>query len=91
MMCAICKELIPADRFYSPQDYINYLEDVRDMVASGQYDLEEATCPIDDVLGSTSGWVSDVICHVIRCKMCQAGFRCYANTSNGSGSFLQVE
>ena len=90
-MCNTCKELIPAECFYSPRDYMNYLEDIGDLVASGQYELEEATCPIEAVLDQNGRWASDVICHIIRCKQCGTRFQCFVNTSDRSGSFLIVE
>lgn len=88
-MCKICENVILRKNFYSPRDYLNCLDYLWELIDSGAFELESATCDLDKVKGPDGKWVDDIIGHVIRCKGCGQAFTCSCCTYRGGGSFYK--
>lgn len=88
-MCEVCKNVILRKQFCSPQDYLNCLAYLQQLIDSGEFELESATCALDEVKGPDGKWVEDIIGHVIRCRTCGQAFTCSCCTYRGGGSFYK--
>lgn len=88
-MCEVCQKVILRKEFRSPQDYLNCLNYLQELIESGDFVLESGTCDLDKVKGPDGCWVDDIIGHVIRCKSCGQAFTCSVCTYRGGGSFYK--
>ena len=86
-MCDNCKGTILRDSFYSPQDYMDCLDYIKQLIDSSKFNLTDGNCAIDKVKNDGGYWVDDIIFHVICCNSCGKSFSCSVNTYRGSGSF----
>lgn len=86
-MCEKCKDIILRKQFYSPRDYLNCIEYIKELLKSGNFKLVYASCNIDKVIDKSGKWNSDIIEHIIRCKKCKTRFVCQADTYHGNGGF----
>ena len=86
-MCEVCKNVILRKEFCSPRDYLNWLAYLQELIDSGDFEMESATCDLDKVKGPGGCWVDDIIGHVIRCKTCGQAFTCSVCTYRGGGGF----
>lgn len=86
-MCPICQKIPLRPSFRTPADYLACLEQLRELVGSGAFALEEASCPLDEVRDGQGRWADDIICHVVRCRGCGQCFSCVCNTYRGGGGF----
>lgn len=88
-MCDNCQDIILLDHFYSPRDYLNYLNYIQSIVAQEKYEIINQTCPLNKVKRDNGSWTSDIITHDIKCKTCGQVFSCSSDTYHGFGSFHQ--
>ena len=86
-MCEVCSEITLRDEFYSPQDYLNCLNYISELLASNQFCIVNQTCSIKDVKDKSGCWVNDFIYHKIKCENCGKHFEAHANTYHGGGGF----
>ena len=90
-MCDNCNTVILREEFSSPQDYLNCLAYISELVASDQFRIVEQTCSLDAVKDENGCWVNDDIHHKIVCKDCGEWFLAYANTYRGGGRFYKED
>ena len=86
-MCGACGDIILRKEFYSPRDYLNCLNYIRELVDSGGFVLEPGACDLDKINDENGCWVDDIIAHVIHCKACGQAFTCFCDTYHGGGGF----
>ena len=91
IMCDNCKNIKVIKRFPAPDTYLSALEQVRVLLASENYEIEFATCPIDKVKDANGYWVDDSIAHQIKCKQCGTSFICSCDTYHGIGRFEKTK
>ena len=90
-MCENCKGIILRKRFHSSHDYMECIAYIKTLLATGKYELIDATCDIHHIKNANGCWVNDLISHTLRCKLCGSDFICIADTYHGSGSFVAKE
>ena len=86
-MCNNCDDIVLRDSFYSPEDYLNCLKYIQELIDTGQFTLAEKTCDLDKVKDEKGYWVGDIIEHVIQCRKCRKYYSCSSDTYHGRGSF----
>ncbi len=86
-MCLVCDNIRLKKRFASPADYMQWLDYIRELLDSGNYEIESQTCDLDKVKDENGCWVDDLIGHTIRCKHCGQAYTCFVDTYHGNGSF----
>ena len=87
-MCDTCDDVKTRFRgFYSPDDYRNCLTYISELIASGQFEMLEQTCPLDAVQDQNGSWFRDIIYHIIICKECGEQYVAFADTYHGGGHF----
>ena len=91
IMCDNCKNIRVIKRFPTPDTYLSALEQVRVLLASGNYEIEFATCPIGQVKDENGYWYDDLIAHRIKCKQCGTSFICSCDTYHGRGRFEKTK
>ncbi|MBQ8848998.1 MAG: hypothetical protein IJ011_01540 [Clostridia bacterium] len=84
-LCDACKN-IKAGPLESPEEYLDALEQIKDLIASGNYEMVVSDNPIDAVLDENGRWVDDTISHIVKCKKCGAFVHCYCDTYHGKGN-----
>lgn len=89
--CFNCMDVMQIKSFSSPQEYLKYLEDIKELVDSKKFKLIESTCDIDKVYNKQGKWTNDVITHIIECSMRGRQFECSIDTYHGNGSFKVIE
>ena len=90
-MCDNCRNIKLVKRFPSPDTYLFALEQVKELLASGIYEIEFATCPLDKVKDENGYWCDDSITHQIKCKQCGTSFICACDTYHGIGRFEKMK
>ena len=90
-MCDNCRNIKVIKRFPSPDTYLSVLEQVKELLASGNYEIEFSTCPIDKVKNEDGYWCDDSIAHKIKCKQCGTSFICSCDTYHGIGRFEKTK
>ena len=90
-MCEKCKDTILRKEFYSPRDYMNCLEYIAELIASGQFIMVEQTCPLNAVQDKNGCWFRDNIRHKIVCNDCGEWFLAWADTYHGRGGFKKED
>jgi len=88
-MCENCKDIILRDSFYNPNDYLNCLEYIRELICADKFTLIRKTCDLNSVKDSSGHWSSDIIKHTLQCNKCGKHFVCFCDTYHGSGSFRE--
>ena len=83
--CDSCKNVKAIRRFLTPNKYLSALGQMEKLLASGNYEILFATCPIDKVMNDDGYWYDDIIAHEIRCKQCGTIFICSCDTYHGRG------
>ena len=86
-MCEICEKVKTADRFYTPEEYLECLKYIQALVDRGVFLFKAKDCDTDKVMNESGCWIDDVISHTIKCKNCGQCFTCSCVTYHGSGSF----
>jgi len=86
-MCEDCKSIRLYDYFNSPQDYLECIKYLQELVTSDSFELLSDSVALDKIKDEQGCWVDDIICHVIRCKKCGQRYTCGVNTFRGGGSF----
>lgn len=89
-MCPICDNIKLQSDFYTPNDYLKCLVYIQQLVDTGDFEFVEKSCDTDKVKNGNGCWISDVICHIIKCKNCGQHYSCVAITYRGGGSFRKV-
>ena len=90
-MCDNCRNIKVIKRFSSPDTYLSVLEQVKELLASGNYKIEFSSCPIDKVKDENGYWYDDSIAHRIKCKQCGTNFICSCDTYHGIGRFEKTK
>lgn len=85
--CENCKDMKTIKNFSTPEKYLAALERIKELLASGDYEMEYSDCPLDKVKDENGYWIDDIIVHKIKCKQCGAVFICSCDTYHGKGSF----
>ena len=90
-MCDNCRNIKVIKRFSSPDTYLSVLEQVKELLASGNYKIEFSSCPIDKVKDENGYWYDDSTAHRIKCKQCGTNFICSCDTYHGIGRFEKTK
>jgi hypothetical protein len=86
-MCEFCSEITLRDNFYSPQDYLNCLDYISELLSKKRFFIVSQTCDIKSVKKENGCWEYDIIEHKIKCQNCGNIFKAHANTYCGGGGF----
>ena len=88
-MCERCSEIRLVSLFRSPREYLQTVEYIKQLIASGDFSLVSGNCPLDEVKDKDGQWADDIIYHLIRCETCGQEFSCCVNTYRGGGGFAK--
>ena len=83
-LCDICKN-VKVGKFEDPEEYLEILSYLKEMIANDNYEMLASDYPIDAVQDENGCWVDDVISHIVKCKKCGAHIDCYCDTYHGFG------
>lgn len=86
--CSTCWCIELCDDINSPQKYDQFIDYIKQLIASSSYELVEASCEFENIRNDSGTWSSDIIYHKIKCKECGRTFICSVNTYRGAGSFI---
>lgn len=86
-MCEVCKNVKTVKFFSTPQEYLDCLKYIQDLVNDGDFKFKSKDCDTDKVKDENGCWIADVITHVIECKNRGQQFTCVVVTHRGGGSF----
>jgi hypothetical protein len=79
--CAKCDGFSEAINFDSPQDYLDIVRQLMEIVGEGTFLLVRADCPLKEMF--TLPWLSDCIQHNFQCILCGRSFELIADTHHG--------
>ena len=85
-LCDNCKGVEMIGEFKNQTEYLKKLAYIKELLASGNYEMCESEHPIDAVQDENGCWVDDIIVHMARCKKCGAFIFCYCDTYHGKGN-----
>lgn len=88
-MCDACKNIKIIKNLSPAEKYISVLEQLKELLASGDYEMAFSTCPLDAVKDENGYWFDDLIVHEIKCKKCGTIFACSCDTYHGRGSLYK--
>ena len=83
-LCDTCKN-IEVGKFETPEEYLDTLSYLKELIANENYEMFASDYPIDAVQDENGYWVDDVIVHMVKCKKCGALICCYCDTYHGKG------
>ena len=83
-LCDICKN-VKVGKFEDPEEYLEILSYLKEMIANDNYEMLASDYPIDAVQDENGYWVDDIISHIVKCKKCGAHIDCYCDTYHGKG------
>ena len=87
-LCDTCKN-IKTGEIETPEEYLNTLSHLNDLIKNENYEMFIGKYPIDAVQDENGKWVDDSIYHEIKCKKCGAHISCDCDTYHGR-AYLKV-
>jgi len=91
-MCNDCKSIKTIEKFSDPEQYLQTLAYIKELLASEKYQpWGRHSIPIDGVKKENGCWADDFIFHGLKCKECGAMIECSWYAIDESGHFVVEE
>jgi hypothetical protein len=86
--CATCDGFSEAINFDSPQDYLDIVRQLMQIVGEGTLLMVHADCPLKEMF--TLPWQSNCIRHDFQCTLCGRFFELIADTHHGRAGWKPI-
>lgn len=83
--CESCDKLDEKKIFTSIEDYLKAVENIKNLLKSGEYELLGGTCDIDKIVDENGCLIANYFSHSVKCKKCGTYFCCYYEPLDGWG------